>query len=138
MIEWNKVTWYSRWGAVILFLVVVPVLSFYIGTEYEALRQTFSTTTSPKDIVQNIDTGDDDVETALTLKEAEDILYSYSKSMDLEKLSQPGANSFYCVATDVEENNATGYAFRCSVLVPDGHRVTIGVYTVDRYTGKVE
>lgn len=35
MIRWNEVTWYSRLGAVILFLVVVPTLCFYIGTQYQ-------------------------------------------------------------------------------------------------------
>jgi hypothetical protein len=35
MIEWHEVTWYSRLGSFILFLGVVPVLTFYIGTQYE-------------------------------------------------------------------------------------------------------
>ncbi len=34
-IEFNKVTWYSKWGALILFLIVLPVLTFYIGREYQ-------------------------------------------------------------------------------------------------------
>lgn len=34
-IEFNKVTWYSKWGAVILFLIVLPILTFYIGREYQ-------------------------------------------------------------------------------------------------------
>ncbi len=33
-IQFNKVTWYSKLGAVILFLVVVPILSFVIGKQY--------------------------------------------------------------------------------------------------------
>lgn len=33
--QWNTVTWYSKLGAVILFLFVVPILTFYIGREYE-------------------------------------------------------------------------------------------------------
>ncbi len=39
MIRWHEVTWYSRWGAILLFLVVVPVLCFYIGTQYELASQ---------------------------------------------------------------------------------------------------
>ncbi len=35
MIEWNKVTWYSKLGAIILFVGVVPALAFYIGTQYQ-------------------------------------------------------------------------------------------------------
>lgn len=34
-IQWNEVTWYSKLGAIILFILVVPALTFYIGTEYE-------------------------------------------------------------------------------------------------------
>jgi hypothetical protein len=36
-IEWNKVTWYSKLGAIILFVGVVPALSFYIGTQYQLM-----------------------------------------------------------------------------------------------------
>lgn len=32
--KWNQVTWYSRVVSFILFLGVVPVLSFYIGMRY--------------------------------------------------------------------------------------------------------
>jgi hypothetical protein len=35
MIKWNQITWYSKLGAIILFIAVVPVLTFYIGTQYE-------------------------------------------------------------------------------------------------------
>ncbi len=35
IIEWNKVTWYSKLGAVLLFIVVVPVITFVIGKEYQ-------------------------------------------------------------------------------------------------------
>ena len=38
MIEWNKVTWYSKLLSAIFLLGVVPVLTFYIGTQYEAVR----------------------------------------------------------------------------------------------------
>jgi hypothetical protein len=34
MIKWNEVTWYSRLGALILFIGIVPALSFYIGNQY--------------------------------------------------------------------------------------------------------
>ncbi len=35
IIEWNKVTWYSKLGAVILFILIVPILTFIIGREYQ-------------------------------------------------------------------------------------------------------
>lgn len=35
IIEWNKVTWYSKLGAVILFIFVVPAITFIIGKEYQ-------------------------------------------------------------------------------------------------------
>lgn len=34
-IQWNTVTWYSKLGAIILFILVVPMLTFYIGIQYE-------------------------------------------------------------------------------------------------------
>jgi hypothetical protein len=38
-IKWNEVTWYSKLGAIILFLAVVPTLCFYIGMQYELTQQ---------------------------------------------------------------------------------------------------
>jgi hypothetical protein len=35
MVEWNRVTWYSKLLAVILFIAVIPAWTFYIGTQYE-------------------------------------------------------------------------------------------------------
>lgn len=35
---WNKVTWYSKLLAAIFFIFVVPILTFYIGKEYENTR----------------------------------------------------------------------------------------------------
>lgn len=37
-IKWNEVTWYSRLGAIFLFLGVVPVLCFYIGMQYGLIQ----------------------------------------------------------------------------------------------------
>lgn len=37
-IEFNKVTWYSKLGALILFIVVVPAITFYFGRKYEEVR----------------------------------------------------------------------------------------------------
>lgn len=38
--KWNEVTWYSRLGAIILFVGVLPVLSFTIGMQFEKLQST--------------------------------------------------------------------------------------------------
>ncbi len=35
MIKFNEVTWYSKLLAVILFIALLPILTFYIGTEYQ-------------------------------------------------------------------------------------------------------
>lgn len=37
-IQWNKVTWYSRWGAIILFMLLIPLLTFYIGMRYQEVQ----------------------------------------------------------------------------------------------------
>jgi hypothetical protein len=34
-IEWNRVTWYSKLLAVILFILVLPAWTFYLGMKYE-------------------------------------------------------------------------------------------------------
>ena len=41
-IKWNEVTWYSRLGAIILFIGIVPALCFYIGAEYGEINQIVS------------------------------------------------------------------------------------------------
>jgi hypothetical protein len=35
MIEWNKVTWYSKLAAVIFFLLILPLWTFCLGRSYE-------------------------------------------------------------------------------------------------------
>jgi len=39
MIEWNKVTLYSKLAALILFVIVLPTLGFYIGTQYAGTQE---------------------------------------------------------------------------------------------------
>jgi hypothetical protein len=39
MIKFNEVTWYSKLAAVIFFLAVLPILTFYIGMEYEKTEE---------------------------------------------------------------------------------------------------
>jgi hypothetical protein len=33
-IEWNRVTWYSKLSALIVFVVIFPVVTFAIGVQY--------------------------------------------------------------------------------------------------------
>ncbi|MEA2715584.1 MAG: hypothetical protein QOG91_612 [Candidatus Parcubacteria bacterium] len=40
-IVWNKVTWFSKLAAVIFFLLIVPILTFYIGRQYEKTVETY-------------------------------------------------------------------------------------------------
>jgi hypothetical protein len=37
MIRWNEVTWYSRLSALIIFLAILPCLTFYVGMQYQAV-----------------------------------------------------------------------------------------------------
>ncbi len=37
-IQWNEVTWYSRLGALVVFVFIVPVITFYFGFSYGELR----------------------------------------------------------------------------------------------------
>jgi hypothetical protein len=43
-IEFNRVTWYSKLAAVILFIFVVPWLTFYLGREYQKTIDFFKST----------------------------------------------------------------------------------------------
>ena len=35
----NQVTWYSKLGAIVLFLGVIPALSFYVGMQYQSVLE---------------------------------------------------------------------------------------------------
>jgi hypothetical protein len=37
--KWNEVTWYSRLGAIVVCFGVIPVLTFYIGTQYSSVQE---------------------------------------------------------------------------------------------------
>lgn len=38
-IQWNKVTWYSKLLAAIFFIFALPVITFYVGREYEETKK---------------------------------------------------------------------------------------------------
>jgi len=46
-IRWHEVTWYSKLGAIVVLLGIVPALSFYIGTQYEATVSVMFTQSVP-------------------------------------------------------------------------------------------
>lgn len=33
--QWHEVTWYSRWGSIIFFIAVLPILCFYLGMRFQ-------------------------------------------------------------------------------------------------------
>jgi hypothetical protein len=41
-IKWNKYTWYSKWAAIVFFLLVLPVWTFYLGMQFEKTREIVS------------------------------------------------------------------------------------------------
>jgi hypothetical protein len=44
MIKWNEYTWYSKLAALIFFIGVMPILTFYIGVQYEKTVQVLENT----------------------------------------------------------------------------------------------
>ncbi len=40
--QWNQVTWYSRLGAIILFIGVIPALAFCVGVQYQKYNQAYN------------------------------------------------------------------------------------------------
>ena len=52
MIKWQEVTPLSRWASIVLFVGVIPALSFYVGIQYEAtyLVMSQSTQSNPSNV----------------------------------------------------------------------------------------
>ena len=46
MIKWNEYTWYSKTLAAIFFIIVLPILTFYLGTQYQATKDLVGDTAS--------------------------------------------------------------------------------------------
>jgi hypothetical protein len=61
------------------------------------------------------------------------------KNHTFARSSYSGADpgSLYCGSYTDYVEDTHNYIFSCSVLMPDGHRVTVGKITVDKYTGVV-
>ena len=56
-IEYNRVTWYSKLLAIIVFLLIIPAVSFYLGRKYQETVSTVNpagdtdfTTEAPTDL----------------------------------------------------------------------------------------
>jgi hypothetical protein len=41
-VKWNEVTWYSRLIAILVFFGFIPVVSFIVGVQYQAVSQLFT------------------------------------------------------------------------------------------------
>lgn len=37
-IQWNEVTWYSKLAAILFFVGVLPVFTFFMGMEYREVQ----------------------------------------------------------------------------------------------------
>lgn len=44
----NEVTWYSKLAAILFFLLAVPVLCFYVGTQYQLEKTTLESGNAPQ------------------------------------------------------------------------------------------
>ncbi|MES2623539.1 MAG: hypothetical protein V4576_04005 [Patescibacteria group bacterium] len=65
--QWNQVTWYSKLGALIVFLLVIPILSFYVGTQYERTQQTLKNQSIAAGVVDQGKISDSDIDNALLM-----------------------------------------------------------------------
>ena len=50
MIKFNEVTWYSRLGAIIIFIGIIPAVTFYVGLQYGRFIQFNEDFTSVSDV----------------------------------------------------------------------------------------
>ena len=48
-IKFNEVTWYSKLGAVVLFLLIVPILTFIVGRQYQETVDILKSSGSARD-----------------------------------------------------------------------------------------
>lgn len=46
MIKWNEYTWYSKLSALVLFILILPILTFYIGRKYEQTTEVLNSVNS--------------------------------------------------------------------------------------------
>lgn len=51
-IQWNEVTWYSKLAAIIFFVGVLPVLTFFMGMQYREVQvDIFEASTQTSNVV---------------------------------------------------------------------------------------
>jgi len=53
MIIWNRVTWYSKYLALIFFTIIFPIWTFYLGTQYEKTVSELAYYSAPVNFVVN-------------------------------------------------------------------------------------
>ena len=49
-IQWNKVTWYSKLLSIVFLILVLPVIAFYIGREYQEVKSQSETMTAVSEV----------------------------------------------------------------------------------------
>lgn len=154
-IEFNKVTWYSKLGAVILFLLVVPILTFYIGMKYqetvsvlrgvdsavnvEQSAQTNSSQTTFSDILNGTYTFDDQKITFVNGKSEQAIAGSAGK-ITTSIFGQPvkgdlnGDGKQDAIFFVSQETGGTGIFFYVVAAVNQGGKYvgTSGIFLGDR------
>lgn len=73
---------------------------------------------------------------AEVLSPSQAVEFVYSLPEIRHPYTNASESSLYCGDRDYTED-ASRYFFTCSILVSDGHHVTIGRYSVDKYSGAV-
>lgn len=70
MIIWNRVTWYSKYLALIFFTIVFPIWTFYLGVQYEKTVYELAYYSAPISIViDNTSTTSEAVKSTTTPEE---------------------------------------------------------------------
>jgi|GEM_PF-1886885 len=98
MIIFNKVTWYSKLAALILFILIVPALTFYIGVQYQktidvqekASKVTLDQSDSAYQLNKNVSTkftnSTDNKSKDLTFKQEEKTLVVYRNQIATQSI----------------------------------------------------
>ncbi len=105
MVQWHEVTWYSKLGAIIIFVGVVPALSFYIGTQYQLTKEVFVTVPQESTLEYAPKVGKQQEKNFGYAPSAED-----EQQMVFREQFRTASYIFYCAARPATESSCWMYA----------------------------
>lgn len=125
MITFTEVTWYSKLAAVIFFIGVLPVLTFYIGMKYQ---EVISITYVAEDVTPAIKKVPTEAAYSYECDEHVQFQFSSNNTLSTLYLKPVGASEYPPVSTLVQKQTTSGVRYEGNgiVLTGKGESVTLG------------